>query len=171
MGQPGKRFDGVEMRRRRAITASQRHEVQTMGLLDSIEQMAAQKMQQGGGGETVSPQATSSVAGGLMQALDEHPGGLAGVLQSFEQNGMGQHVQNWAQGQQTATPEQVQQGLQGTGLIEQVAAKAGLSPEMTKIAMATVLPLVISHFTNGGQQAAPSSGFGGMASQILGRFI
>lgn len=144
-----------------------------MGLLDSIEQMAAQKMQQGGGTQSVSPQQTSSVAGGLMQALDEHPGGLAGVMQSFEQNGMGQHVQNWAQGQgqQTATPEQVQQGLQGTGLIDQVAAKAGLSPEMTKIAMATVLPLVISHFTKGGQQEAPSSGFGGMASQLLGRIL
>ena len=143
-----------------------------MGLLDSIEQMAAQRMQQGGGGQSVSPQQTSSVAGGLMQALDEHPGGLAGVMQSFQQNGMGQHVQNWAQGQgQTATPEQVQQGLQGTGLIDSVAAKVGLSPEMTKIAMATVLPMVISHFTNGGQQAPPSSGFGGMASQILGRII
>lgn len=142
-----------------------------MGLLDSIEQMAAQKMQ-GSGGEGVTPQQTTSVAGGLMQALDEHPGGLAGVMHSFQQNGMGQHVQNWAQGQgQTATPDQMQQGLQGTGLIDSVAAKAGLSPEMTKIAMATVLPMVISHFTNGGQQAAPSSGFGGMASQLLGRMI
>lgn len=142
-----------------------------MGLLDSLEQMAAQKMQQGGTAG-VSPATTGSVAGGLMQALDEHPGGLAGVLQNFEQNGMGQHVQNWASGeQQTATPEQVQQGLQGTGLIDNIAAKAGISPEMTKIALATVLPMVIAHYTNGGQQAAPSSGFGGMASQILGKFL
>lgn len=140
-----------------------------MGFLDSIENMAAQKMQ---GGQTASPGTNASVAGGLMQALDEHPGGLNGVLQSFQQNGMGQHVQNWASGQQqTATPEQVQQGLQGTGLIDQIAQKAGISPEMTKIALATVLPMVISHFTNNGQQAAPSSGFGGMASQILGKFL
>ena len=142
-----------------------------MGLLDSFEQMAAQKMQQGGE-SGVSPATTGSVAGGLMQALDEHPGGLAGVLQNFEQNGMGQHVQKWASGQQqTATPEQVQQGLQGTGLIDNIAAKAGISPKMTKVALATVLPMVIAHYTNGGQQAAPSSGFGGIASQILGRVL
>ena len=141
-----------------------------MGFLDSIEQMAAQKMQ--GGAEGTTPGTNASVAGGLMQALDEHPGGLAGVMQSFQQNGMGQHVQNWASGQQqTATPEQMQQGLQGTGLIDNIAAKAGISPEMTKVALATVLPMVMAHFTNGGQQAAPSSGFGGMASQILGKFL
>ncbi len=138
-----------------------------MGLLDSIENMAGQHAQGGSGQST-----NASVAGGLMQALDQHPGGLNSVLQNFQQNGMGQHVQNWASGQQpTATPEQMQQGLQGTGLIDNIAGRAGISPEMTKVALATVLPMVISHFTNGGQQQAPSSGFGGMASQILGKFI
>jgi uncharacterized protein YidB (DUF937 family) len=132
-----------------------------MGFLDVIEGA----VQQEGG-------TNAKVAGGLMQALDEHPGGLAGVLQSFQQNGMQDHVQNWASGQQqTATPEEIQQGVGGTGLIENVAAKAGVSPETAKIAMAVILPMVISHFTQGGQQAAPQSGFGGMASQILGRFL
>lgn len=132
-----------------------------MGLLDAIENAAGQ-----GGG------ANAKVAGGLMQALDEHPGGLAGVLQHFQQNGMGDQVQNWASGQETsATPEQVQQSLGNTDFIDRVAAKAGVSPETAKVAMATVLPLVISHFTSGGQQAPPQSGFGGMASQILGKLL
>ena len=114
----------------------------------------------------------SKVAGGLMQALDEHPGGLAGVMDSFRQNGMEQHVQNWSSGEQpSATPEQVQQGLGGTGLIERVAAKAGVSPQVAQMAMASVLPMVMAHFTQGGQTAPPQSGFGGMASQILSRFI
>ena len=138
-----------------------------MGLLDVIEgAMQQQPDQQPGSGTN------ARVAGGLMQALDEHPGGLAGVLQNFQQNGMSEHVQNWASGQQqTATPEQVQQGVGGTGLIENVAAKAGVSPETAKIAMAVILPVLISHYTQGGQQPAPQSGFGGMASQILGRFL
>lgn len=134
-----------------------------MGILDSIEGMA-QGMQGGG--------TNAKVAGGLMQALDEHPGGLAGVLSSFQQNGMAQHVQSWASGQQTtATPDQIQQGVGNTGLIDTVAAKAGISPEMAKMGLAVVLPMVISHFTQGGQQAPPQSGFGGMASQILGKFL
>ncbi len=132
-----------------------------MGILDSLEGLGGQ---QGGGGEH------ARVAGGLMQALDEHPGGLAGVMQQFRQNGMGNHVENWASGQQqTATSEQVQQGLGGTGLIENVAAKAGVSPQVAQMAMATLLPMVMAHFTQGGQQAPPQSGFGGMASQILAR--
>ena len=134
-----------------------------MGILDTIESMAGQ----GGQGNN-----NSQVAGGLMQALDEHPGGLQGVIQNFQQNGMAQHVQNWSNGQQqTATPEQIQQGVGNTGLIENVAAKAGISPEMAKIGMAVVLPMVLAHFTNGGQQAPPSSGFGGMAGSILGKFL
>jgi uncharacterized protein YidB (DUF937 family) len=133
-----------------------------MGILDAIEGTSSQQ-----NGST-----NAKVAGGLMQALDEHPGGLAGVMEQFRQNGMGDHVQNWASGQgQTATPAQVQQGLGGTNLIDNVAAKAGVSPEMTKMAMAVVLPMVMCHFTQGGQQPPPQSGFGGMASQILSKFI
>jgi uncharacterized protein YidB (DUF937 family) len=131
-----------------------------VGFLNSIEGMA-----QGGGTE-------AKVAGGLMQALDEHPGGLSAIMDSFRQNGMEQHVQNWASGQQpTATTQQLQQGLAGTGLVDRVAAKAGISPQMAEMAMTTVLPIVIAHFTNGGQAAPPQSGFGGMASQILGKLL
>jgi uncharacterized protein YidB (DUF937 family) len=141
-----------------------------MGLLDSIENMAGRQAQDDGTQSDAGTQ--SKVAGGLMQALDEHPGGLAGVLDSFKQNGMEGHVQGWATGQQpSATPEQVQQGLGGTGLIERVAEKAGVSPQVAQGAMATVLPMVVSHFTQGGQTAPPQSGFGGMASQILGKFV
>lgn len=135
-----------------------------MGLLDTIEGMAGQSAQ---GTNT-----NANVAGGLMQALEEHPGGLAGVISSFQNNGMGEHVQNWSTGQQqTATPDQIQQGLGGTGFIESVAAKAGVSPQVAQTALATLLPVVMAHFTNGGQQAPPQGGFGGMASQILGKFL
>jgi uncharacterized protein YidB (DUF937 family) len=134
-----------------------------MGFLDSIEGMA---------GESMGQNTNANVAGGVMQALDEHPGGLAGLLDHFRNNGMDEHVQNWATGQQqTATPDQMQQGLAGSGFIENVAAKAGVSPQVASMAMATIMPMVVAHFTNGGQQPAPQSGFGGMASQILGRFL
>lgn len=133
-----------------------------MGLLDALEGMAGQS-----GNQT-----NAKVAGGMMQALDEHPGGLAGLLDQFRQNGMENHVQNWASGQQTtATPEQVQQGIGNTGFIDKVAERAGVSPQVAKVAMAALLPIVVSHFTQGGQQAAPQSGYGGMASQILGKLL
>jgi uncharacterized protein YidB (DUF937 family) len=133
-----------------------------MGILQSLEGMAG-----GSGGNP-----TASVTSGLMQALEEHPGGLSGILNQFRQNGMSEHVQNWATGQQTqTTPEQIQQGLGNTGFIEKVAGKAGVSPETAKVALAAILPIVVSHFTNGGKQAPPQSGFSGMASEILGRLL
>ena len=136
-----------------------------MGLLDSIEGMAQQAMS--GNGQN------QQVAGGLMQALDEHPGGLGGLIQNMQQNGMGDHVQNWANGSTpVASPGQVEQATQGTGLIENVAAKAGISPEMAKIGIAIALPMIVAHFSqnNGGQM--PQQGeFGGLASSILSKFL
>ena len=133
-----------------------------MGILQSLEGMAG-----GSGGNP-----TASVTNGLMQALEEHPGGLSGILNQFRQNGMDQHVQNWTTGQQThATPEQIQQGLGNSGFIEKVATKAGVSPDVAKVALAAILPTVVSHLTKGGQQPAPESGVSGMASQILGRLL
>ncbi len=142
-----------------------------MGLMDMIKSVTGGAGDEGAVNST--PGTNAGVAGGLLQALEEHPGGLPAVLSSFQNHGLGDHVQTWtkdAAGQPpTSTPGQIEQGLGGTGLIENVAAKAGVSPEIAKVAMATVLPLVVAHFTNGGQQAAPQSGYGSVASEILSR--
>ncbi len=131
-----------------------------MGLLDSLESMAAGSMAQSGN-------PTAKVAGGLMEALDQHPGGLGAVMQNFRNNGLGEHVDAMQNGQTpTVTPEQVQTGLQGTSLIDTVAQKAGVSPEVAKVAMATVLPMVMAHFAQNG--SAPSSSvLGGMLSKLV----
>jgi uncharacterized protein YidB (DUF937 family) len=115
---------------------------------------------------------TSGVTFGILQALEEHPGGLSGVMQSFDSAGMTDHLHGWTTGaQSTATPDQIQQGLGGSGYIENVAAKAGVSPAIATATMAAVLPMILSHFTQGGQQAPPQSNFTGMASQILAKLL
>lgn len=133
-----------------------------MGLLDNLESMAANSM-------TGSGDNTTRVAGGLMEALEQHPGGLGAVLQNFRNNGLGAHVDAMQQGQSPAvTPEQVQTGLQGTSLLDSVAQRAGVSPEVAKVAMATVLPIVMAHFAQNG--SAPSSGvLSGMLSKFTGK--
>jgi uncharacterized protein YidB (DUF937 family) len=65
------------------------------------------------------------------------------------------------------TPDQVQTGLHGTGLLDTIASKAGVSPQVAKIAMATVLPMVMAHFAQNG--SAPSSNvLSGMLSKLGG---
>jgi uncharacterized protein YidB (DUF937 family) len=133
-----------------------------MGLLDSLESMAANAM------TNTSNNDTTKVAGGMMEALDQHPGGLGAILQNFRNNGLGGHVDAMQNGQTPAvTPDQVQTGLHGTGLLDTIAAKAGVSPQVAKIAMATVLPMVMAHFAQNG--SAPSSNvLSGMLSKLGG---
>ena len=133
-----------------------------MGLLDSLESMAASAMTNTGNNDT------TKVAGGMMEALEQHPGGLGAILQNFRNNGLGGHVDAMQNGQTpTVSPDQVNTGLQGTGLLDSIAAKAGVSPEVAKMAMATVLPMVMAHFAQNG--SAPNSNvLSGMLSKLTG---
>ena len=139
-----------------------------MGILDTIQQAM-------GGGASAGDAA--KVGGGLLDTLREQPGGIGGMLQSMHQNGMGGAVQQWAGGQTApASPDQVQQGLGGTGLIDQVAARTGMSPTVVKGAMAILLPVMIHHFVSNGHvtpegQATgqPMPEQGGMLQSILSR--
>lgn len=147
-----------------------------MGILDTIEGMAGQAMG-GGNGPFQLPQDASEqgrVAGSFLQTANEHPGGLGGILDMFRNNGMGQHVDGWQNGQnQQATPDQVENGL-GGGMLDQIAQRAGVSPTTAKVALAAVLPLILAHMTQNGQQAPPapgSGGFGSLAGSLLSRIL
>src|ERR1700748_246810 len=138
-------------------------EVNTMGIMDMIQSLA---------GQTGSAAGTDQAegAGGFSEALTQHPEGIQGVLDAFKNNGMAEHVGAWGAGQAaTATPDQVQQGLSGTGLIEKTAEKAGVSPQVVQMALATILPMVIQHFAPNGQ-ATPTNSMGSMAEKLLSKF-
>lgn len=148
-----------------------------MGILDSIEGMAGQVMGGGQGqGQIQVPENASEqgrVAGSFLQTANEHPGGLGGIMDMFRNQGMNQHVDQWQTGQAQATPEQVQTGL-GGGMLDQIAQRAGVSPTVAKVALAAALPMILSHMTQGGQQAPPapgSGGFGGLAGSLLSRIL
>lgn len=139
-----------------------------MGLLDVVEQMA--------GGSGAGDHA--KVAGGLVEEMQNHPGGLGGLLQSFQQNGQGGMVQQWANGQaQPANPSDMETGLQGTGLIDKVAERTGLSPTVVKTGLAVVLPILVQHMTANnhlspsgevtGPQPEPHNVLGSILSRLI----
>ncbi len=137
-----------------------------MGILDTIGALAGEASQ----GDN------AKVVGGFITALQNHPDGIQGVIKSFEQNGLGEHAAAMASGETpTLTPEQVTQGFSGTGLIEQAAQHAGVSPEVVQIAMTTVLPLVMAHFAQNSGAGAPDgsagSGIGGLAESLMKKFL
>jgi uncharacterized protein YidB (DUF937 family) len=139
-----------------------------MGILDSIQELAGQAGAAAQGDK-------ARIAGGFIEALAAHPEGIAGVLNSLKANGMAEHVGAWATGQaQSATPEQIEQGLGSTGLIEKTAESAGVSSSVVTSALAIVLPMVIQHFAangqSGGQSEEPGS-LSGLAQQVLGKLF
>ncbi len=117
-----------------------------MGLLDQLGQAAAGMM------------ANKGEQNPLMQALigllgqNSNVGGLSGLIQSFQKNGLGDIVNSWVSTGKNLpiSPEQIQQGL-GGDLLKQLASQAGLSPEAAGGQLAGLLPGLIDKLTPDGK--------------------
>ena len=129
-----------------------------MGLLDALTSIA--------GG--ASPE-HNGVADALSQVMQEHPGGMDGILNQLKQNGLADQVQSWVNpGENKAiSPEQVQQGF-GSSTVASIAQRAGISPAVASGIIAVVLPLVVSHLSGNSGQPAQPGGLAGLAGKIFG---
>jgi uncharacterized protein YidB (DUF937 family) len=114
-----------------------------MGLLDSLENAAMSKVM----GSTSNP-----LASGLLQMIQNQPGGLQGLVQSFHDKGMGGLVSSWVGSGENCpiTADQIHQVL-GSDQVKALAAKAGISPEMAGSAIAQLLPGLVDKLTPNGQ--------------------
>src|SRR5215831_7618569 len=105
-----------------------------MGILNTVESMA---------GGTAGPE-HAKVANALVNELQQREG-VGGLIQSFQRNGMGTFVEQWAQGQTQPNPTAIENGLHGTGLIDSIAERTGLSHGVIRGALAIVVPILIHH--------------------------
>lgn len=117
-----------------------------MGLLDSIVGQVAGSLEGSVPGGQVHP-GLLDVVSSLMQ----QGGGMQGLVQKFEQQGLGSVVSSWiGSGQNLAiTPQQVQSVL-GEPHIAEVAAKLGLQPADVANQLAGLLPHAVDAVTPGG---------------------
>jgi uncharacterized protein YidB (DUF937 family) len=120
-----------------------------MGMLDDLENQAMTKML----GSSGNPLATS-----LLQMIQNQPGGLKGMLQSFHEKGLGSLVSSWVSTGQNLpiSADQVQQVL-GSGTVQELAAKAGISPDVAGSAISQMLPTLVDKLTPNGQVGDHSS--------------
>jgi uncharacterized protein YidB (DUF937 family) len=120
-----------------------------MGLMDNIEAQALNRITGG---------SSNPLASAVLQMIQNQPGGLQGLIQSFHQNGLGGVISSWVgTGQnQSISPDQVQQVL-GSNNLQQVADKAGISPEQAKSSLAELLPTMVDKITPNGQVPEHSS--------------
>jgi uncharacterized protein YidB (DUF937 family) len=82
--------------------------------------------------------------------LEKH-GGLQGVVNEFERNGLGPTVRSWVSTgpNQPISPEEVQRAL-GPDLLQQLSQKSGVSVEDLSRKLAEVLPQAVDRMTPDG---------------------
>jgi uncharacterized protein YidB (DUF937 family) len=88
-----------------------------------------------------------SVVNGI---LEQH-GGLQGVVSAFEKNGLGATVGSWVSTgpNQPISPDEVNKAL-GPDLLQQLAAKSGLSVQDLTQKLSQVFPQVVDKMTPNG---------------------
>jgi len=120
-----------------------------MSLIDDLGSKAANSML----GDSSNPLAT-----GLLHMINNSPGGLSGMLQSFHDKGLGSIVSSWVGTGQNLpiTADQIQHVL-GSDQVKELAAKAGISPDIASSALSQMLPTLIDKLTPNGEMPQHSS--------------
>ena len=88
----------------------------------------------------------------VMQLINSQPGGLGGLVQAFQQGGLGEIVNSWVSTGENlpVSPEQMQAVL-GGGQLQDIAARFGMSPEQATGGLAGLLPQVVDNLTPNGR--------------------
>jgi len=114
-----------------------------MGLFDQVAGALAAS-QSGGNGDLLAT---------IMQLVnDPKHGGLQGLVQSFQQGGLGEIVNSWVSTGHNLpiSAEQITSVLGGSSL-QDIAAKLGVSPDQAAGSLAEILPQAVDTLTPNGQ--------------------
>jgi uncharacterized protein YidB (DUF937 family) len=113
-----------------------------MGFLDNLENQALGSVLGGN---------SNALASQLLQMIQNQPGGLEGLVQTFHDKGMGGLVSSWISTgpNPPISSDQVHQVL-GSEQVKALAAKAGISPDLAGSAIAQILPGLVDRLTPNG---------------------
>jgi uncharacterized protein YidB (DUF937 family) len=118
----------------------------------------------GGGGN-------AQLINAVMGLINQH-GGVAGLVQQFEQSGLGGLAQSWVSSgpNRAVDPSQITQALGGAGgSLGPFAQALGVDHGQASQMLAQILPQVIDHLTPQGQVGGEHAGLlGDVAKQLLG---
>lgn len=134
-----------------------------MGLLDSVVGALGGAQGGAGGGHAALINAVIAMLGHGGPA-----GGLAGLIEKFQQAGLGEQVGSWVStGQNLPVSADQIGGALGPDLLSQIAAQLGLSHGEAAGQLSHVLPQVVDKLTPDGR--LPTGGLGDIGD-ILARF-
>jgi len=139
-----------------------------MGLLDELMGHLQQNVKPPQGGAS-----HADLLNGITHLLGGKGGvgGLSGLVQLFNQGGMGNIIQSWiSTGQNMPISAQQLQQVLGPGVLQGLAGKMGASPEVVSQQLAHALPAVVDKLTPDGQLPSqdPLAGLGGGLGDAMG---
>ena len=107
---------------------------------------------------------TNPTVHSVFEMIQNHPGGLDGLIQSFQQKGLGDVVSSWVSTGQNlpVSADQITHVL-GSDAVKNMAAKAGISPDQMGAQLSTILPGLIDKLTPNGH----TSDAGGLLSAAM----
>ena len=124
-----------------------------MGLLDTLTGLAGQALSSGGN--------SNPLLSGVLGMLQNHEGGVGGLVQAFAQKGLGDVAASWVgKGENLPISGDQLQSVLGSDMVSGLASKFGISQDQ----IAQMLPQVVDQLTPNGQVEA--GGFD--ASQAMG---
>jgi uncharacterized protein YidB (DUF937 family) len=91
----------------------------------------------------------AQVGAALMDELQQR-GGIGSLIQNFQRNGMGSFIEQWSQGNTQPNPTTIENGTAGTGLIDSIAQRTGLSEGVVRGGLALIVPVLINHMVSNG---------------------
>lgn len=135
-----------------------------MGLLDSI--VAAMG--------TENPQARDqmSLLPALIEQVNQYPGGLPGLIEKFQQGGLGETIASWiGSGQNQPVSADQLQSVLGDDIVGGLSQRSGLDAGAVLSNLSIMLPSLVDQATPGGSMDGAAAGGTLMnsLSGILGR--
>jgi uncharacterized protein YidB (DUF937 family) len=89
---------------------------------------------------------------GALSALLEQQGGISGLIEKFQQGGLGEIAQSWiGTGDNLPISAEQIQSVLGNETVANIAAKFGVDPEQAAGQLSSVLPQLIDGLTPNGQ--------------------
>ncbi|PXW27339.1 YidB family protein [Paraburkholderia caballeronis] len=119
-----------------------------MSLLDTLGSLFNSSSTQQGGGQ-------QALIAAAMEFVNNQPGGLNGLIQKFQQGGIGDVIQSWVSNgeNQPVSADQLHSVL-GSDAVSGLAQKVGLQPDQVSGLLAQVLPHVVNAATPNGEVPA-----------------
>lgn len=121
-----------------------------MGLLDSIVSAV--------GGDNTQGSAQAGLLPALMELVNNYPGGLSGLIQKFQEAGLGGVTASWVGDgpNEAVTPGQLQSVL-GEDMVSQLAQRSGQDSGSILSALSGLLPNLVDQATPNGEASLQSS--------------